>query len=215
MKGGVGVSAAGCAAASSSILLWWWLWWARSALLLLWGLHWLISVWILGKPLGKCCNEENTGIESLHPDSKWLKELFGFAAAVVLTPLEWNQSQGSQSLVVLLLICSEAKRATRKTPLLSHLSLYSGFFTDKVLHQGKTMSVRGTSSVGKVSQPARKKCMNLEQWQKYPPHANEAQSCADELVIGYFNLKSEVVCYGCQHKSLLSIPTTYFWEEMT
>lgn len=36
-------------------------------------MHWLISVWILGEPLGKCCYAENAGIESLHPDGRWLK----------------------------------------------------------------------------------------------------------------------------------------------
>lgn len=45
-------------------------------------------MWILGEPLGKCCYAENAGIESLHPDGRWLKELLGFAAAVVLAPLE-------------------------------------------------------------------------------------------------------------------------------
>lgn len=45
-------------------------------------------MWILGEPLGKRCYAENAGIESLHPDGRWLKELLGFAAAVVLAPLE-------------------------------------------------------------------------------------------------------------------------------
>lgn len=117
----------------SSMIFAWWLWWVRSTLLLDWGLHWLISVGILGKPLGKSCNAENSGIESLHPDGKWLKELFAFAAAVVLTPL----LQGSQSLVLLLLVCSEARRAIRKTLLPTQLSLYSWILLTKFYIRAK------------------------------------------------------------------------------
>lgn len=32
--------------------------------------YWLISVWILAKPLGNNGSKENPGVESLHPDDR-------------------------------------------------------------------------------------------------------------------------------------------------
>lgn len=70
--------------------------------------------------------------------SSWqgVKRAFCFAAVVVLTPLEY-QSQASQSLVLLLLVCSEAKRGTRKTLLPAQLGLYSGILLTKFYIRAK------------------------------------------------------------------------------
>lgn len=88
-------------------------------------------------------------------------------------------------------------------------------FTDKVLHQGKTMSVRSTSSAGKVSQPAEKKCMNLEQWHKYPQmpvRPSYVQKCC-WLVSLIWNQKLTIM--DVNTRTGWAFPQTYFWEEMT
>lgn len=214
MKGGVGVWAAGCAAPSSSMIFGWWLWWARSALVLGWGLHWLISVGILGKPLGKCCNAENTGIESLHPDGKWLKELFAFAAAVVLTPFEWNQSQGSQSPVLLLLVCSEAKKATRKTLLPIQLSLSTlGFYWQSF--KSVQNNVRA-QVVQEKYHNLQKRSVWIQNSDRSIPHMPMRPSYVQKcwwLASLIWNQK--LIIMDVNTRTGWAFPQTYFWEEMT